>query len=75
MKVERLSRDEDLSVGISSVFEDGSFYGRISNANKCLKKVYKSLMEEYPRCWKKIAKRRTMKQTKMLPKTIRRRVS
>ena len=54
-EVERLSRDEDLSVGISSVFEDGSFYGRISNANKCFE-GFMNLMEEYPRCWKKIAK-------------------
>jgi len=54
-EVERLSRDEDLSVGISSVFEDGSFYGRISNANKCFE-GFINLMEEYPRCWKKIAK-------------------
>ena len=54
-EVERLSRDEDLSVGISSVFDDGSFYGRISNANKCFE-GFINLMEEYPRCWKKIAK-------------------
>ena len=46
-EVERLSRDEDLSVGISSVFEDGSFYGRISNANKCFE-GFMNLMEEYP---------------------------
>ena len=42
-------------MGISSVFEDGSFYGRISNANKCFE-GFINLMEEYPRCWKKIAK-------------------
>ena len=64
-EVERLSRDEDLSVGISSVFEDGSFYGRISNANKCFE-GFINLMEEYPRCWKRLLKRRTMKQTKNL---------
>jgi hypothetical protein len=54
---ERLTRDEDLSVEISSVFHEdaASFYGRVSNAHKCFE-GFVNLMEDCPRCWKRITK-------------------